>query len=423
MFGTLLCVLACWPALGRGASIDALHRDIIEKNWEAAELLIPELARDPSVDHYDLLFSVGMMSVQRKDYPRAIQAFREILATRPELTRVRLELARALYLNGDDNAARLHFERVLGGDIPAPVAANVRRYLAAIRSKKSWSLNISLGYIADSNANNGTEQDIVHFFGVPFRVGDSAKQQSGSGVSLWAKGTYRFKLTDQTGIMTFASVARRDYQNSSYDDMTMRVGAGPSWSGKSMSINVMPLLAYRTYGNEPYSRSAGIRTEWNAQLANRWTMDVNTEWLDTRNAISSAYDEKNSQLNAYLYYVPDSRTTFRIGSNLQQVNSRTSYLGYTSAGVSLGVFRDWTHGVTTGLSWLYQRAAYKDVQPFFNAKRNDAINVFSLSVGKRDWAIAGFMPVLSLTHIRDASSIDFFSYKRTVVELHFDQRF
>ena len=50
---------------------------------------------------------------------RAIAAFRSILVDRPELVRVRLELARAFFLKEEDTLARRHFEQVLAGRPPA----------------------------------------------------------------------------------------------------------------------------------------------------------------------------------------------------------------------------------------------------------------------------------------------------------------
>ena len=69
----------------------------------------------------------------------AIAALRRMLTIRPGLMRARLELARAFFLKGEDTLARRHFERVLAGKPPAPVVANVNRYLGAIRARKRWS--------------------------------------------------------------------------------------------------------------------------------------------------------------------------------------------------------------------------------------------------------------------------------------------
>jgi hypothetical protein len=46
---------------------------------------------------------------------------------RPDLTRVRLELARALYACGAYDQARFHFERALGEDPPAAARSNIER--------------------------------------------------------------------------------------------------------------------------------------------------------------------------------------------------------------------------------------------------------------------------------------------------------
>ena len=78
----------------------------------------------------DIFFLLGLAAIEKSGQPDitesdrealladAIKALRTILIDRPDLVRVRLELARAFYLNGDDGLARDHFERVLAGNPP-----------------------------------------------------------------------------------------------------------------------------------------------------------------------------------------------------------------------------------------------------------------------------------------------------------------
>ncbi|MDD9857283.1 MAG: hypothetical protein OXU96_04460 [Gammaproteobacteria bacterium] len=47
-------------------------------------------------------------------------------------------MARAFFLKGDDALARRHFERVLAGDPSPAMAANIRRFLRAIRDRRKW---------------------------------------------------------------------------------------------------------------------------------------------------------------------------------------------------------------------------------------------------------------------------------------------
>jgi len=72
------------------------------------------------------------------EYQEAIAIFRGMLTRNPRLTRVRLELARALFAAGDFDAARYCFEIALGRTLDEGVRENVYAFLRAIRdSKKS----------------------------------------------------------------------------------------------------------------------------------------------------------------------------------------------------------------------------------------------------------------------------------------------
>ena len=64
----------------------------------------------------------------------AIVTLHAILVDRPELVRVRLELARAFFYKGEDTLARGHFQRVLAGEVPEAVKANVQRFLVEIQA-------------------------------------------------------------------------------------------------------------------------------------------------------------------------------------------------------------------------------------------------------------------------------------------------
>ena len=97
----------------------------------------------------DALFDEGVAAVEaagtaegdRREtlLDRAIAVFHEMLVADPRLVRVRLELGRAFFLKGEDRLARRHFEHVLAGGVPPPVATNVRRFLAEIRARRRWS--------------------------------------------------------------------------------------------------------------------------------------------------------------------------------------------------------------------------------------------------------------------------------------------
>ena len=91
----------------------------------------------------------------------AIGAFRTMLIEEPRLLRVRLELARAFYLKGEEELARRHFELVLAADPPEPVVANVRRFLAELQARRRWSYRLGAALAPDSNIG-GTSRRADH---------------------------------------------------------------------------------------------------------------------------------------------------------------------------------------------------------------------------------------------------------------------
>ena len=125
------------------------------KYGEALAILRP-LARGREVDG-SVLFQIGLAATGASQHPdtpeaerdalldEAIASFRAMLIDRPGLVRVRLELARVFFLKGEDGLSRRHFERVLVGKPPPPVAANVRRFLSEIRARRRWTLDGASG--------------------------------------------------------------------------------------------------------------------------------------------------------------------------------------------------------------------------------------------------------------------------------------
>ena len=114
----------------------------------------------------DLLFSAAMAALGAAHAPdlteaeraalldRSIAVFHALLVVQPDLPRVRLELARAFFLKGEDALARNHFRRVLAGNPPAPVVANINRFLAQIRARRGWTARFGLALAPDSNISS-----------------------------------------------------------------------------------------------------------------------------------------------------------------------------------------------------------------------------------------------------------------------------
>jgi hypothetical protein len=94
-------------------------------------------------------FLTGLIAVAEKRYDDAVEAFHRILATEPERERVRLELARAFFLEADYDNAERNFRFARAGDLPPETKTLIDQYLAAIVRLRQWSYSVALGVADD----------------------------------------------------------------------------------------------------------------------------------------------------------------------------------------------------------------------------------------------------------------------------------
>ena len=201
----------------------------------------------------NVLFLFGLTAVEVAQRPglsddardalldEAIVAFHTMLVAQPRLVRVRLELARAFFLKGEDRLATRHFEQVLAGKPPAGVALNVNRFLNRIRARKRWSLNLGAAVAPDTNIGAGSDERIIYIDvagqPLPFRRDQEELTTSGIGVSAWLGGEYQYPLGESgTGsgaspwrLRAGGNLSRREYRESQFDQMTLTGHVGPRW--------------------------------------------------------------------------------------------------------------------------------------------------------------------------------------------------
>src|SRR5947209_5216597 len=131
--GSLLALLLCLVA---NASVSQAEECRQDASFDAG------LQRD---------FVEGMASYAAGDYRRAEAMFRRILDKNPRLTRVRLELARTLFIEKRDEQADYQFRLAAAANPADMVARNIVRFREAIRARRSWRFNLDVGLAPDTN--------------------------------------------------------------------------------------------------------------------------------------------------------------------------------------------------------------------------------------------------------------------------------
>ena len=408
----------------------------------AVGLLLPFLAVDYRAAAQDMgaLFRQGMTALvhateaegDRRDelLDEAIAAFRRMLVADPGLVRVRLELARAFFLKGEDGLAKRHFEHVLAGKPPAGVALNVNRFLAQIRARKRWSVRVGMALAPDSNISARTDEKtiLIDAFGqrLPFTYrGDDA--ESGIGLSLWAGGEYQYPVSDRARLRVGGDISRREYRSDEFDRMTLSAHLGPRWLiGRVSEASALASARRSWLADEEDWRDLGVRIEGRHRLGRRTTAHLNASRHERRYEGRDWLDGPLTDISAGIAWIatPTMRVDAALGWSRQRTererernSSRWGRLGVTLA-------LPW--GFTVGGAGTLRWTGYEgDWTPFVlgGGERRDLTRSIRLNVHNRGFTVGGFSPQVSLVQEERTSNAQLHGYDRLSGELRFVRLF
>ena len=364
----------------------------------------------------------------------AIATLHGMLVDRPELVRVRLELGRAFFYKGEDTLARGHFQRVLAGEVPEAVKANVQRFLVQIRARRRWTMYMGAALLPDTNIGSGTDEEVIYInFGgidLPFDFTPAEEQTtSGIGASLWAGGEYQHPLGPRLRLRAGADVARREYPGRRYDSTYLSLHAGPRWL-VDRRTEASVLASARRYwtGTSIEHDAVGARIEARRRLAPRVTANARASWhqRDYRRSADLDGPLVDVSLGGTWTLTPNLQAHSSFGYAEERpgrVNRRNASRTLRT-GLTVALPRGFNVGGNALFRWTdYEGLEVAQHRPRDGSSRKDRTRSLSLSLHKRDFTIYGFSPQLVVTHEERDSNAQLISYNRTHGELRFVRQF
>ena len=362
----------------------------------------------------------------------AIASFRAILVRYPGLVRVRLELARAFFLKGEDGLARRHFEEALGGELHPAVAANVQRFLGVIRARRRWDARFGFALAPDSNLNTASGTRTIWLdtpFGrLPFTRSADTAPKSGFGISVWGGGEYQYPLNARWRLRSGADASVREYKGGLFDRQFAAAYLGPRWLIDARTEGSLLATAQREWsGGQPGTDQFGVRLEAAHRLTPRLSVQGRAglrrrncrdrDWLDGPVGEVS--------LGANWVALPILRVGGSAGWNWARANAEHWRTG--GPRLRLGATLALPLGFTLGANASVQRTEYggsgiphrtRDRNP-----RRDTTQTLSLSVHNRAVTVLGFSPRLSLINEQRETNAQTLDYERDRAELSFVRQF
>ena len=214
------------------------------------------------------LFLLGRIEMRLGMPAKAAERFEAVLAMRPGLARVRLELARAYLLAGRDDRARDHFRSSLAHELPSTVEDAVEDFLRQIDARKRWSVSVSAAMLPDTKR---PQRESVLIGRVPFRLSEEARSGSGTGVLLASGASFSPPILGNLRGVLATSVAAKLYERSNWNEITATGEAGVAHVFDRGSASGGVRLTRLWTGGDPERRSLGpwVRVGWRVSNSTR----------------------------------------------------------------------------------------------------------------------------------------------------------
>lgn len=368
-------------------------------------------------------FIEGMSSYAAHDYGHAESMFRRILDRYPGLLRVRLELARTLFMEMKDEQADYQFRLAAAENPPAMVARNIVRFREAIRARRSWRFNFDVGFAPDSNINSATDKQSVDIYGLPFQLDPSARARSGTGVFAGGDASLRLNRFGKVPVYLGAYGRWVHYRDDRFDDAYAGAEAGPEFHFAGGRLRTTATALRRWYGKRSLVTSFGTHLDYEKLVGDKWTVEgtllVRHNDYARRRDVDGWDAEARASANR-----PLGATTLAFAyASVERSFASDPGQAFWREGLGIGLLKEVGWGLRPQLTFDVARQANDGPLAPFGKQRRDWLLQSSFSIYKRDWNFRGFAPSLGLTVTRNNSTLTLYQERRVRGEIRLTKAF
>lgn len=409
---TAVLLLLAVPA--SAGLLDEAEAELLAGRPDAALAMLEGVGDREAGNAIQLRFLRALAYLRTGRPEAAIAELEPVLARRPELVRIRLELARAYFEAGRDGPAKRQFRQALGGDLPDEVRVNVLRFLEAIERRDRWSGSLRAAVAPDTNVSAGSEDSTITLFGQPFELDERAQKASGVGIEAAASLTRSFAAPgDRTRPEVSAGAFFREYLNDEFDDYSFWAAGGVERRVRNGGVYAGLRGLRRHFAGAPLSQTWGVELRGERRLTGRLA-GFGSAFAGRRRDLrdSDREDADLVNLSAGVSYPLTERITVGglVGLRRESAANDFDSLTRVSADASIGVELPRGFAVTAapGISAEF----HDEANPIFGEREDTRNYRATLSVANRLLSWRGFSPSVSLQYSLQQSEIALFDYDR-----------
>jgi len=387
-----------------------------------AEIMLEALTQDPHLElRAEARFRLAAVREKLGDLKGAVEALRELLNEQPDANPARLELARILSRLGDTKGAKAQLAAAEVMGLPPEVEQNVRRFASTLRTTRKRGLTIEVTAGPDSNVNRSTSSLFIDTIIAPFELDADARRQSALGLTGTARGYSR----DTIGGITLLSNAgfRADLSTKPrFNDIQLAFDSGPELSQGKTRVRPAVLYERRWFGGDPFSDGIGGQIELLAPLGSKMQLGLTGSQAHQKVAKNAGQDGWRTALGADLTRALTAATTVRVSLRYASLDAKVNPESLRQAGAGV-LLAHQSRALTLFSEVDYTRTHGIEPQFLFGKTRRD--HRWDLTAGAifNRANVAGFAPLMRITHSESQANILLFDYRRTRLDVGLTRSF
>jgi tetratricopeptide (TPR) repeat protein len=378
--------------------------------------------KDPQLQK---IFNQGLNAFNQGNYQSAIEYFRKMLENNPNLLRPRLELARALYKNGDYRVAKYHFEQVLSApELPMNVRGNVNAFLVLIRQQLpslSWSLDVSFNEKIPKRTKK-----VIYLGGIPFD-GDSAPYEN-TGIT---QDSYQFTAQSKIPInpkqktFTKLRLEHSEIINSENDSTYLKATIGKHYSLANVAT-ITPEIGFHhsIYQDKKLYSGRIFSLQYFKLIAKADYLNLNYNYrkLDYIDSHKSSNGVQNEFSIGYIK-LPSVSSRLYASLGLLKSNTQNKSQSFDKLDLNLSYNQDISNAWNVSINFRINRTHFGAVASSDKEVKKDRKITHEITLLNKLWRINNIAPKLTIGKTKNRSNIDNYGKSEPYIKLGFTQQF
>jgi len=354
-----------------------------------------------------ILFLNGLIAKARKQYDVAIKNFRAALASDPQLTIVRAELAHTLFITEQDDSAKFQL-KLLSGAAPTPeISKQFDRFIDAVDARRPWKFSSYLSMAPSTNFTFGTTQRLTPGGGI---IAGNSRKKSGIGITGGANAGYTFKSGKDLSLVVGVGANFRDYKGKTFDDFIFSQNVSVVRKHKKGKVSFGLSTSQRRAGQSEFILEGGPFFSFTQNVSNKVQFYTKLRHLRTGFEQADYRNGGTTTIDSRLSNALSQSAVFYLLSGGQRTTTKLKHLDFWAAYGGVALYKELPMGITIYAEGKLTRKYYDGDFFGLNEPQKDTKVDFVASFTKRDFNIFGLAPRFDYIYSKSMSNSVFSDY-------------